>query len=103
MNKAQRNLASSRVARQFADEVIVLTAVKSKKDDKKVAKEGLITLAFIDGINHQPVAKISLLPSTAEGLASTLGKVLKDLRTELGSRTSKKKKKKVEIQSDYIR
>lgn len=106
ISKAQRNLSTSKVPRKFADEVIVLTTVKSRtrKEDKKVEREGLITLAFVDGITAQPIEVISLLPSTAESLAGTLAKVLTDLRKEMKRKTIKKKKKKVASTSnDYIR
>ncbi len=105
--KAQHNLARTKMERLFADEVIVLTTVKThvrkEKKAEEVEKEGLVTLAFIDGINQQPLAKISLLPSTAEGLFKTLKKVTLNLRKELSKKERAPKEKKETIESDYIR
>lgn len=87
LKKVQENIAKSDIKQVYADEALVMGAVKARKgDDGKIKKEGNIRIAFIDMTTSQPVAKIVLSISTAKGLVNALAEQLKKLEEDLESK-----------------
>jgi len=80
----------SRVIPIFADEVMVISRVKSKKsnDGKNVVKEGHIELIFLDQISQPPkaISRVVVSRHTAEGLTKILSDNLSKLDAELKSK-----------------
>jgi len=92
LKRVQENLAKSNIKQLFADEALVMGAVKiGKTSDGKLKKEGNVRIAFVDMTTTQPVAKIVISVSTARGLMNALGEQLKRLEKDLESKDVPKK------------
>lgn len=83
IKKVQENLARSEEKLLFADEAIVMGAVKAYKHEGKIRREGSIRIIFVDMTTLQPVAKIAVSPSTANGLVKALSTQLERMKKEL--------------------
>jgi hypothetical protein len=92
LKRVQENLAKSDIKQLFADEALVMGAIKlGKTSDGKVKKEGNVRIAFVDMTTAQPVAKIVLSVSTSRGLVNALSEQLKRLEKDLESKEVPKK------------
>jgi|GEM_PF-3086629 len=85
----------SRVLPIYADEAMVISRIKAKKGEKKVAKEGVIEIVFLDQLSQPPkaISRIVVPKLTAEGLHKILGENIIKLDKELRSKTVPKQKK----------
>ena len=96
----------SRVIPIFADEVMVVSRIKAKKDSEKsnsVTKEGFIEVIFLDQLSQPPkaISRVVLSKHTAESLskilADNVGKMGAELRRKkLPPKAEKPEVKKVE-------
>lgn len=92
IKRVQENIAKSDIKQMFADEALVMGAVKvGKTPDGKVKKEGNVRIVFVDMTTAQPLAKIVLSISTAKGLINALSEQLKRLEKDLESKDVGKK------------
>ena len=98
--KQQIRVDVSRVIPIFADETLVVSRIKTKKEDGKkvLSKEGHIELIFLDQLSQPPraISRIAMSKVTAEGLHKILGDNLEKLGIELKSRKMPKQPKKPE-------
>ena len=100
IEKAKENLAKSKIPQLFADEVLVMSNIKSGENKEgEIIKEGHITVVFFDMSNQQPLAKVTLSPLTVLNMAQVLGKVLEEIDRNLKDKTTNKDKPL----PDYIR
>lgn len=92
LKRVQENIAKSSIQQIFADEALVMGAVKmGKTADGKVKKEGTVRIAFVDMTTMQPVAKIVVTLSTARGLMNALNAQVTRLEKDLESKEVSKK------------
>lgn len=78
----------------FAEEFAVGTSVRVAPIDKKgkrVRKEGIVKIFFLDAATHQVVNEIALTSITAKALGETLIKNVSNLEKDLASDKPKKK------------
>lgn len=87
-----------------ADEVILITPVKSMKDKKgKVRKEGHVVMVFVNVTTQQAVSKIEMSVNTAMNLRTTLERALERVNKELASKKMpEKRKESAESTQTYI-
>ncbi len=78
----------------FAEEFAIgvsVRAARSDKKGKKVRKEGIIKIFFLDAATQKVVSEIALTSITAKTLAESLMKNVANLEKELCSNKIKKK------------
>ena len=87
----------SRVAPIFADEALVISRVKAKKNEngKYLDKEGFIELVFLDQISQPPraISRVVVSKNTADGLQRILSQNVSKLEAELKSKKIPKQEK----------
>ena len=110
----QVQIDTSKVLPIFADEVVVISKVKSlkTKDSKSLDKEGHVEIIFLDQINPQQpraVSRIVVSKNTAESLHRILAENVQKLGVELKSKkmpvqkkSEKTDKKSPEPKHDYL-
>jgi len=90
----------SRVLPVFADEVLVISRIKAKKQDGKKAasKEGYLEVVALDQLSNPPkaIARLAMPRSTAENLHRILGENLEKMGAELKSKKMPQQPKKIE-------
>jgi hypothetical protein len=96
LKTVQANILASDIKPLFADEVLIVAAVKSMdKKERGFVKEGYVGLFFIDMTTMKPVARVVLTPSTAEDFANVLSKNVERLLKDLKSKKPLPKKPKI--------
>ncbi len=96
MGEGKIQIDVSRVIPIFADEAMVVSRVKAKKDGEKVAgKEGHIEVIFVDQLGAQPraISRVVMSRNTAEGLQKILSNNVEKLDAELKSKKMPQQKK----------
>jgi len=100
--KSQIRIDASKAIPIFADEAMVITRIKTKKEDEKskktISKEGHLELLFLDQLSNPPrvISRVVLSKTTGENLHKVLGNNLEKLGIELKSKKMPKQQKKVE-------
>ena len=85
MKKVPEAVFQTDIKPTFADDIIIVTPVKSVKSKEKVSKEAHVVLIFMDMLSKKPVSKMVIRKTTAESLKKVLTKVLANLEKDLKS------------------
>ncbi|MBU2522965.1 MAG: hypothetical protein KKE23_01590 [Nanoarchaeota archaeon] len=87
MTEGQRQVSVdvSKAVPLFADEVLIASKIKAFKDDKKVEKEGVIELLFLDQLSSPPkaISRIVISRATAKSLLKVLDENVKKMEKDL--------------------
>jgi len=83
IKKVKENLDKSNVKNLFADEVIIMSSIKSSKIEEKIKKEGFIRLVFVDMLNQKPISSITISLTTAIGLINALQQQIQKIKKDL--------------------
>lgn len=82
-NQIQVDLGSENCRPIFADEVVVMTMLKQRKEDTKLQKEGTVGLVFVDTPAKKALGRIILSRLTAKGLAQALNQSLAKMDSDV--------------------
>lgn len=110
MTEGQRqvNVDVSRAIPLFSDEVLVASKIKAFKDGKKIEKEGIIELIFLDQLSNPPkaISRIAISRATAKGLFKVLDENVQKMEKDLKDKNMPKMPMKVEVakhsEKDYL-
>ena len=104
----QVNVDVSKALPLFADEILVASKIKAFKDGKKVEKEGIIEMIFLDQLSNPPkaISRIVVSRATARGLLKVLDENVKKMEIDLKDKSMPKMPVKVDVskhsEKDYL-
>ena len=102
------NVDVSKALPLFADEVLVASKIKAMKDGKKVEKEGIIELIFLDQLSSPPraISRVVISRATARGLLKVLDENVKKMEIDMKDKNMPKMPMKVDVskhsEKDYL-